>query len=236
MINIGLIGDYDSEVTAHKAIPISLKLSAEKLNCIVEFSWLNTELITKKYLNDLTSFEGFWAVPATPYKDMESALYAIKFARENHIPFLGTCGGFQHVIIEFFRNVVGIKNADHTESNPESDEPVITPLSCSMVEKNGNIFFEKGTIINQIFNSEKTNETFHCNYGFNQNYLGLLKTSSLIISGYDENKEVRSVELKNHPFFIATLFQPERSALKNKNHPLIDSFISAAKIRGSVKR
>ncbi|HSP88339.1 MAG TPA: hypothetical protein VLN45_09415 [Ignavibacteriaceae bacterium] len=236
MINIGLIGDYDSEVTAHKAIPIALKLSSENLSCTVEFFWLDTELITKKHLNDLNTFDGLWAIPATPYKHMEGALAAIRFARENHIPFLGTCGGFQHAIIEYFRNVIGVKNADHTESNPESEEPVITLLSCSMVEKNGNIFFEKGTVINQIFNSEITNETYHCNYGFNQNYLELLKTSNLIVSGYDENKEVRSVELKNHPFFIATLFQPERSALKNINHPLIDSFVSSAKQRKTIKR
>jgi len=167
-------------------------------------------------------------VPASPYKDMEGVLSAIKFARENNIPFLGTCGGFQHTIIEYFRNIVGIKNADHPESSPETSAPVISALSCSMVEKNGDIFIEEDSFIKKIFSADKTNETYHCNYGFNQNYLEHLKGSDLKISGYDENKEVRIVELKNHPFFIATLFQPERSSLQNKNHPLIDAFAEAA--------
>lgn len=228
-IKIGLIGDYNPEITAHIAIPKALQLSSEKLNCKVQYLWLDTDLITKKYFVELNSYSGLWAVPATPYKDMEGALSVIGLARNNNIPFLGTCGGFQHTVIEYFRNVIGIKDADHLESNPETSKDVITVLSCSMVEKDGDIFLEEGSAVKRIFNSDKTNETYHCNYGFNQNYLKLLKKSELRISGYDENKEVRIVELKNHPFFIATLFQPERSSLKNQNHPLIDAFVEAAK-------
>jgi CTP synthase (UTP-ammonia lyase) len=227
-IKIGLIGDYKPGVTAHIAIPKALKLSSQKLSCEVEYLWLDTDLITKKYLGELDSFNGLWSVPATPYKDMDGALSAIKFARENNIPFLGTCGGFQHAIIEYFRNVIGIKDADHLEANPETATPVISALSCSMVEKNGDIFFEDGSFVKKLFNAEKTNETYHCNYGFNHDYLEQLKRSRLKISGYDENKEIRILELQNHSFFIATLFQPERSSLKNQNHPLIDAFTEAA--------
>ncbi len=227
-IKIGLIGDYNPDVTAHIAIPKALQLSSKKFNCKVQYIWLDTDLINRKYFDALNSFNGLWAVPATPYKDMDGALSAIKFARENNIPFLGTCGGFQHAVIEYFRNVIGIKDADHFESNPETSTPVISALSCSMVEKNGDIFLEDSTFAKRIFSSEKTNETYHCNYGFNQDYLELLKKSDLRISGYNENKEVRIVELKNHPFFIATLFQPERSSLKNKTHPLIDAFVEAS--------
>ena len=228
MIKIGLIGDYQSNVTAHIAIPKALKLSSQKLDCEVEYFWLNTDLINEKYLGGLNSFGGFWSVPATPYKDMDGALSAIKFARENNVPFLGTCGGFQHAVIEYFRNVLGIRDADHLEVTPQTQTPVISMLSCSMVEKSGDIFIEEGTFVKRIFNTEKTNETYHCNYGFNHNYLEQLKNGKLKISGYDENKEIRIIELQNHPFFIATLFQPERSSLKNQNHPLIDAFVKAA--------
>jgi CTP synthase (UTP-ammonia lyase) len=227
-IKIGLIGDYQPNVTAHKAIPKALKLSSEKLNCEVEYLWLDTDLITKKCLGELNSFDGLWSVPATPYKDMEGTLSAIKFARENNIPFLGTCGGFQHAVIEYFRNVIGIKDADHLETNPGTQTPVISMLSCSMVEREGDIFIEEGTSVKKILGDEKINETYHCNYGFNHNYLEQLKKSNLKISGYDENKEIRIIELQNHPFFITTLFQPERSSLQNKNHPLIDAFVEAA--------
>ena len=225
---IGLIGDFDPKVTAHKTIPMALKLSAEKSGCLVEYKWLNTEQISEKYFAQLNSFNGLWAVPATPYKNMNGALSAIQFARENNIPFLGTCGGFQHVVIEYFRNVIGIKEADHLESNPGTSKPVITALSCSMVEKNGDIFLKENTFVKNIFNAGKINETYHCNYGFNEEFLEELERSDLKISGYDLNKEVRILELISHPFFIATLFQPERSALKNLNHPLIDAFVKAA--------
>jgi len=227
-IKIGLIGDYKPQVTAYIAIPKALQLSSERLNYPVKCLWLNTDLINKKYFNELNSFNGLWAVPATPYKDMDGALTAIRFARENNIPFLGTCGGFQHTIIEYFRNVIGIKDADHFETNPGTAEPVITALSCSMVEKNADIFLEEGSFAKNIFKTDLTNETYHCNYGFNQDYLELLKKSNMKISGYDSNKDVRVIELINHPFFIATLFQPERKSLKNENHPLIDAFVKAA--------
>ncbi len=189
---------------------------------------LNTDLISEKYLNKFNSFSELWAVPATPYKDMEGVLLVIKFARENNIPFLGTCGGFQHAVIEYFRNVIEIKDADLLESNPYTSKPVITELPCSMVEKNGDILLEENSSARRIFNSEKTNETYHCNFGFNVAYMEELKRSELKISGYDTNKEVRILELINHPFFIATLFQPERSALMNLNYPLIDAFVKAA--------
>ncbi len=94
-----------------------------------------------------------------------------------------------------------------------------------MVEKNGDIFLKENTFAKKIFNAEKINETYHCNYGFNEEYLEMLERSDLKISGYDKIKEVRVIELKDHPFFIATLFQPERSALKNQNHLLIDAFV-----------
>ena len=90
-----------------------------------------------------------------------------------------------------------------------------------MIEKNGDIFIGEGTFAKRIFNSGKTNETYHCNYGFNQDYLELLKKSEMKISGYDSNIDVRIIELTDHPFFIATLFQPERSSLKSKNHSKI---------------
>ncbi len=125
-IKIGLIGDYNPDVTAHKAIPPALNLSALKSRCQIEYQWLETESINKKYIKKINSFQGF------------------------------------------------------------------------------------------------------CNYGFNHDYLEMLKKSDMKISGYDSNHEVRIVELKNHLFFVATLFQPERSSLENKNHPLIDAFTSAA--------
>ncbi len=159
---------------------------------------------------------------------MEGALTGIKYARENKIPFLGTCGGFQHAVIEYFRNVLLMKEAGHTEINPDAAQPIITQLSCSLVEKNGTIFFKKESFISKIYEAPSAEETYHCRYGFNSDYFNLLRKSNLKISGKDSEGDVRALELQNHPFFVLTLFQPERSGLKGEVHPLINAFASSA--------
>jgi CTP synthase (UTP-ammonia lyase) len=159
---------------------------------------------------------------------MEGALTGIKYARENKIPYLGTCGGFQHAVIEYFRNVLQMKEAGHTEINPDAVQPIIIQLSCSLIEKNGTIFFKKDSSISKIYGVASAEETYHCRYGFNSDYFNLLRKSNLKISGKDAEGDVRALELQNHPFFLLTLFQPERSGLMGKDHPLINAFASAA--------
>lgn len=176
----------------------------------------------------MRKYSGIWVVPASPYKNMEGVIHVIKYAREKGIPFLGTCGGFQHTIIEFFRNVLDHRTSDNIESNSNSEMPVISQLSCSLVEKEGEIFLKDASRVRELCNAVSLVEKFHCNYGFNSRYIDLLNKSKLKISGVDVNEEVRIVELEDHPYFIATLFQPERSSLLNKHHPIIDSFVASA--------
>src|SRR6185295_14806073 len=124
---IGLIGDFNPDVTAHRAIPKALALAAKSIGCEVEPVWLATDKIV---LNDARQFNGFdslWCVPASPYANMDGALWAIQFARENKGPFLGTCGGFQHALIEYARNVLGIRDADHAETNPRGNSLIVSP-------------------------------------------------------------------------------------------------------------
>lgn len=159
---------------------------------------------------------------------MEGVIRVIKYARENKIAFLATCGGFQHTLIEYFRNVIGYNSADSLEIKADSEMPVINQLKCSLVEKEEEIFLKSGSRVREFCNAAKLIERFHCNYGFNPEYIDLLNKSKLKISGVDVNKEVRVVELVEHPFFISTLFQPERSALLNKHHPIINEFVNFA--------
>jgi CTP synthase (UTP-ammonia lyase) len=92
----------------------------------VELEWLATPLLEQQNEQMLGKYQAFWAVPATPYASMEGALNGFKFAREQRVPFLGTCGGYQHMIIEYARNVLGLTGANHAESNPA----VLTPANC----------------------------------------------------------------------------------------------------------
>ena len=134
-LHIALVGDYDPTVTAHIAIPKALELSAQALSCKLEYHWLGTETIANAEM--LEPFDALWCVPASPYKSMQGALTAIRFAREKPIPFLGTCGGYQHALLEFAQNVLGYQEADHAETNPEAIMPLVAPLSCALGRNGG---------------------------------------------------------------------------------------------------
>ena len=227
-VSIGLIGDYNPNVKAHIAIPEALKLVSEEIQANVDSHWLPTESLIENYRESLSSFNGLWCVPASPYKSMEGALNGICFARENKIPFLGTCGGFQHAVIEYVRDVLGMSNASHAETNPEAELKIITSLSCSLVEKKGGIKFKEGSKIAGIYNSAEAVEEYHCNYGINPKYREIFANEDITITGFDLEKEPRVFEISSHPFFIATLYQPERSAFSGKTHPLIKAFVTAS--------
>src|SRR5215470_13041788 len=134
MLRVGLIGDYDPEVPAHIAIPRAIALAAQALECDAEAIWLPTPRLENDTGQLLAGYNALWCVPASPYRSMEGALRAIRFARERGVPFLGSCGGSQHAIIEHARNVLGLAGADHAETNPSALVPLIAPLSCSLVE------------------------------------------------------------------------------------------------------
>lgn len=225
-IKVGLIGDFNPEVTAHKAIPLALNISSKKAGVEISPVWIATDSIRNE--ENLSGYDALWCVPASPYKSMKGALTGIKYAREHKVPFLGTCGGSQHAVIEYFRNVLQMKEAAHGEINPDASHPVISQLSCSLIEEDGTVFFKEDSLISKIYNVQSAVEKYHCRYGFNPAYINLLRKSNLKISGKDKNGEVRTMELKNHPFFILTLFQPERYGLKGKEHPLITAFLLSA--------
>lgn len=226
-IRIGLIGDYSPEVTAHVAIPKALALAAREPGGEIETTWLATESVARD-VEQLSSFDGLWCVPASPYASMDGALSAIRFAREQGLPFLGTCGGFQHAVIEYARNVLGYTEADHGESNPTSTMPLIAPLSCPLVGANGAIRLKEGSRVSRIYGKDEIAEEYYCNYGVNVRYQSLLEGGGMKVTGVDAEGEPRIVELIEHPFFIATLFQPERSALAGIMHPLVSAYVQAA--------
>jgi CTP synthase (UTP-ammonia lyase) len=227
-VRVALIGDYNPNVTAHRAIPPALDLAARALGCLVEHTWIATPEPLRAAGALLRGYHAIWCVPNSPYASMEGALAAIRFAREQGVPFLGTCGGFQHALIEYARNVLGLAAADHAESNPEATMPLIAPLACSLVETTGEIELRAGTRARAIYGRECVTEGFNCNYGVNTAYQELLHDGPLHVAGVDANGETRVVELDDHPFFVATLFQPERSALRGITHPLITAYVQAA--------
>ena len=227
MPSIALIGDYNKQVVAHAAIPSALELARKSLDVDISWTWIETKTICNDTVRSFDEFSAIWVVPGSSYANMEGAIKAVQFARETSRPFLGTCGGFQHALIEYARNVCDIDDADHVESNPEGATHIITPLLCSLVGQSGQIFLTPGSRLYSIFKGQSITEGYHCNYGLNPKWKSRFESRGLCFTGFDVAGEVRGFELPTHPFFIGTLFQPERSALRGKQHPLIKAFVEA---------
>jgi len=223
---IALVGDRSPAVRAHLAIPGALEHASQALGMRVLHEWVHTAELARP-ADALRGFDAVWCVPGSPYASMEGALRGIRHARETGMPFLGTCGGFQHALIEFARGVLGLRDAEHAETSPEAERLLISPLSCSLVGKTGTIRFAKDSRLARAYGRLETVERFHCSYGFNAEYLGLLSRSALRPTGWDEEGSLRSVELDGHPFFVATLFQPELSSKAEAPAPVVRAFVEA---------
>ncbi|MGY2401747.1 CTP synthase C-terminal region-related (seleno)protein [Pseudomonas sp. SDO5271_S396] len=224
-LHIALIGDHDPHVTAHQAIPVALRRAADTLGLDIHLHWLDTDNLTSTL--PLHGFDGFWCVPASPYRDTEGALRAIRFAREQRRPYLGTCAGFQHAVLEYARNVLGWADAEHGELAPEAKRAVIAPLSCALVEAIDSVRLTPYTRIAEAYGALELQEGYRCRFGVNPEFLDALLEGDLIPSGHDATGDLRAVELLDHPFFVATLFQPERAALKGVTPPLAIAFLEA---------
>jgi CTP synthase (UTP-ammonia lyase) len=158
--SIAIVGDYDPDIIAHRALPLAIELASRETEAL-GVTWLSTEALVSTPDDALSRYAGFWCVPGSPYKNMEGALRAIRFAREQQRPFLGTCGGFQHAVIEFARSVLRLLDADHWESNPTAQLPLIAPLRCALVEVEDRIFLRKGSRAARIYGRTVIDEPYH---------------------------------------------------------------------------
>lgn len=142
---IGLVGDYDARVPAHQAIPLALRNAGLALKVDVVSKWVPTDDITDE--SSVADLDGLWCIPASPYRNTEGALLAIEHARRNGIPFLGTCGGFQHAVIKYARHVLGWTDAEHADTAPNAQRAVISALECALVEVEDAVHLVQGTRI-----------------------------------------------------------------------------------------
>jgi len=228
-IKIGIIGDYDKERLSHKATNEALHHCADYLGINLELQWLPTESLERDVDRNISKFDGLWCAPGSPYKSMIGALNAIKFARENNYPFIGTCGGFQHTVIEYAQNKLGLKDGQHAEFDLYASYLFITALSCSLVGETRKILIDKNSRVCKIYNKTEVEERYNCNFGLNPDYQKLIDESGFKVVGKDEKGEARILELPQNKFFIATLFQPQLSSLPTNPHKLIVAYLSCAK-------
>lgn len=227
-VKVGLIGDYDASITAHQCIPAALKISADSLGVTVNPVWLPTEKLHELTESQKDDFDAFWCVPGSPYKDRRAVLGLIRHIRTHDVPYLGTCGGYQHAILEFAIHSLGLTAATLEEEDPQGEMLLISALPCRLVDEKRKISVLKDSKLREVLGTDEISEEYRCGFGMNPRYSHHFNQSPLRYVAFNEENIPQAFELSNHRFFVGTAFQPERSSRTEKSHPLIQAFLQAA--------
>jgi CTP synthase (UTP-ammonia lyase) len=222
---IAILGDFNPKYSTHHRLNDSIRQIRGLIGREIQFDWISTDIFesTTAFHN---AYSGLWIAPGSPYTDMENVLKSIKYARENKIPAFGNCGGFQHIVVEYARNVCGIKSADHEETNPIGEDLVITKLLCSLVEQQEELeIIDTESILFKVIHTNKLIGKYFCSYGINTKYLDILKAHGVSFTAQSKDGQIRAIEIKLHPFYVGTLFQPALTSTVEEPDPVILEFI-----------
>ena len=238
-INIGLVGKYVELDDSYKSILESF-IHAGAINEVdVNIVPLHSEHITSANVQEkLESFNGILVAPGFGERGVEGKIEAIKYVRLNKIPFFGICYGMQMAVIEYARNVLNLVDANSTEVNPSTKNPVIDLMEDqkSITDKGGTMRLgswkcnvKKETLCHSVYKSENIDERHRHRYELNNKYLNMLEDKGLVASGKNNDTNlVEVVEIKDHPWFLGVQFHPEYKSTVLSPHPLFVSFVSAA--------
>jgi CTP synthase (UTP-ammonia lyase) len=225
--SIAVVGDRDTSLLTHRELDAAIA----RMPTWACARWVGTDRLPL----DVSEFDGVWLAPGTPYRNDEGVYALIGEAREGGVPFLGTCGGFQYSLVEFARNVAGIADAAHAETDPGAPEPVVGMLGCSLVGARRLVTPVPGTRLAAYMGTEPSHAFHWCNYGLKDAWVDQLRATGLVVSAYADDAGVEGIELPAHPFFIATLFQPQVGAANGGPlHPLIGALCAAARERAAA--
>jgi CTP synthase (UTP-ammonia lyase) len=231
---IALVGDRSPQVRSHQRIPRLAAALLERDALPLDLYWIGSDEVDSP--DDLSGFDGIWALPGSPYRSEAGVLHAIRAARESDTPFLGTCGGFQHALLEYARNACGLVDAAHAENDPDARQPMIAALACSLVGHELPVVLTPGSLAERVLGADRTVERYHCSYGLRPEYPWLLEAHGLVFSGHDLDGEPRVAELPQrvHPFFLGMLFQPELAGDGTRPHAFVRAFARAAQSAGAT--
>lgn len=238
-VNIGLVGKYVSLKDSYKSIVESFIHAGVVSECKVNLVWINSETITDATVEKkLKGLKGILVAPGFGERGIEGKIEAIKYARENKIPFLGICLGMQCAVVEFARNVLNFEGAHSSEMNPETKYPVIDILENQKGIKNKGgtmrlgaypCHITKTTKAHQIYGKTEIKERHRHRYEFNNKFLSKFEKAGMIGSGVNPDTGlVEIVEIQDHPWFVGVQFHPEYRSTVEKPHPLFIEFIKAA--------
>ena len=256
-VTISMVGKYTELADAYKSLNEALRHGGLKNDLKINIKYIDSELINTRNAKSLLKESHAILVPGGfGERGIEGMISAVKFARLNKIPYLGICLGLQIAVIEYARNVVGLKGANSTEFNKETKYPVIGLISEWMdsggkIEKrdeNSDLggtmrlgaqecFLDKDSLSRSLYKKARILERHRHRYEVNNNYLDMLISSGMKVAGRSKDKSlVEVIELKNHPWFVGCQFHPEFTSNPREGHPLFSGFIKAAKKYKRLKR
>jgi CTP synthase (UTP-ammonia lyase) len=220
-VKIYALGDRDAAYLTHREIDAALALMPPEVGC----GWVATD---SPHARRLDGADGIWLLPGTPYRDDDAAYAAIRHCLETGTPLLATCGGFQYACVELARARAGVEGAAHAETDPDSADQVVVALRCSLYGERRLVTPVAGTRLARIC-GEAPFEGFHfCGFGLAPEFAGRLEAAGVVISAHADDAGVEGIELPDHPFCVATAFQPQvGSSESGVLHPLITAFLDA---------
>ena len=239
-VTIGLIGKYIELQDAYKSILESFIHAGAINECKVDIVNVHSEFITDDNVGEkLAGLDGLLVAPGFGHRGVEGKIVAVKYARENNMPFFGICLGMQMAAIEFARNVLGLKDAHSTEMNPDTKDPVIDLMEeqKKVTSKGGTMRLgsypceiKEGSLASKIYGASSISERHRHRWEFNNKYLEQFEKAGMIASGKNPGTGlVEIIELPNHPFFVGVQYHPELKSTVENPQPIFVHFVKAAK-------
>lgn len=238
-VTIALVGKYVQLHDAYISVVEALKHGGITNHATIDIKWVDSETVTEDNVDELLGeVDGILVPGGFGTRGIEGMITAIRYARENNIPFLGLCLGMQLTIVEYARNVVGFRDAHSIEMNPNTTHPVIAlmPDQNGIEDIGGTLrlgaypcVLAKGSLAHSLYGTDNISERHRHRYEVNNDFRAVLTEKGLLLSGTSpDNRIVEMCELPGHPFYIATQGHPELKSRPNRPHPLFRGLIEAA--------
>jgi len=239
-VNIGIVGKYVELPDAYKSIAESFVHAGAENECKVRVRWISSEIITDENAEELLNeLDGILVAPGFGERGIPGKLITARYAREHKVPYFGICLGMQCAAIEFARNVLGLHDANSTEMDADTKEPVIALMEDqkNIINKGGTMRLgaytcelKRGSHAYQAYGRKNIKERHRHRYEYNNKYLERFEKAGMIASGINPDSGlVEVIELKDHPWFLGTQYHPELKSTVLNPHPLFVRFVKAAK-------
>jgi CTP synthase len=245
-VRIAVVGKYVDVVDSYKSLNEALVHGGLANECAVELDYVDSEVIEKEGLGRLKDADGILVPAGFGQRGTEGKIAAVRYAREEHVPFFGICFGMQMAVIEFARHVCGLERANSGEVDPETPHPVIDLMTTqkALAQKGGTMrlgayacHLADGSLAAKVYGKRKISERHRHRYEFNNDYRERIETRGMRLSGLSpDGALVEMVEIGDHPWFIGCQFHPEFKSKPLDCHPLFRGFVRAALTRRNAAR